>query len=184
MIKFAGDALLSVWRATDTSEAAKKEACFQCALAAIQMQEEMSDYVSQGVRLTLHSGSACGWLNEMHLGGHNNRWEYMVAGSPINLMGEAVEVSSSGQAVIHREMWKYLSGDDVSEGSNRSRRGGRARVGRSSRYAMGTLVGDGHYIIEQLVGYEQQPSQVLVDEIVSIADYQRLVSFYLSTLVQ
>ncbi len=109
VIKFAGDALLVVWRPESNAHHAQVECCLIAAKAALEMQHKMQNFTVSGVTLTLHCGLACGLLTEIHCGGYRDRWEYLVAGPPIHDMGAAIEASESGQAIVHKKMWDMIS---------------------------------------------------------------------------
>ena len=45
----------------------------------------------EGVSLTLHMGVGVGMMSEFYVGGCAGKWEYFVAGEPIEQMSEAAE---------------------------------------------------------------------------------------------
>ena len=47
--------------------------------------------------LTLHMGIGAGVLSSFWVGGHAQRWEYFVAGEPIEQMSIAADEATSGQ---------------------------------------------------------------------------------------
>jgi class 3 adenylate cyclase len=107
VIAFAGDALLSCWRPRGHTEHDEYMCCLIAAQATLEMQAQMP-MTAQGVTLTLHSGISAGMLTEFNFGGHQGRYEYVIAGQPILEMGESVEHASSGQCVMHVNMLKRI----------------------------------------------------------------------------
>lgn len=93
VIKFAGDALQVVWRnrtgtfgsehsATDTESIGKLVA--RASLCCLDLLSNLNEYSPvEGVVLRLHMGVGAGELSEFYVGGHNDKWEYFVAGEPI-----------------------------------------------------------------------------------------------------
>ena len=53
----------------------------------------------EGVKLTLHMGVGAGRLSSFCVGGDEDKWEYFVAGEPIQQMSDATETAESGQLV-------------------------------------------------------------------------------------
>ncbi len=78
------------------------ETCLLACTAALEMQNAMLDFSASGVKLALHSGVAAGRLEEVHFGGHLDRWEYVVCGTPVAEMGKCVEAAKVGQVVVTR----------------------------------------------------------------------------------
>lgn len=108
ILKFAGDALLSVWRPDSDSYEDRRSCCLRAAVASLRLQNAMSNFSSHGVSMTLHSALSCGELVEVHVGGFRDRWEYLCAGQPINDMGRAMDVSKSGDVIVHCSLWEYI----------------------------------------------------------------------------
>eukprot|EP00964_Phaeocystis_antarctica_P126599 scaffold90267_cov54-Phaeocystis_antarctica.AAC.1 len=55
---------------------------------------------AEGVSLTLHMGVGVGMMSEFYVGGCAGKWEYFVAGEPIEQMSDAAEEATSGELVI------------------------------------------------------------------------------------
>jgi hypothetical protein len=87
VLKFAGDALLSVWRASNDSLEERRRCVQVAAMASLAMNEAMRDFTAMGVRMRLHSGMASGQLRGVHFGGVKNRWEYVVVGDALSCCG-------------------------------------------------------------------------------------------------
>lgn len=65
----------------------------------------------EGVVLKLHMGVGAGELSEFYVGGHGGKWEYFVAGQPIEQMSEATEEAAHGQLVLSKQAHEALQGD-------------------------------------------------------------------------
>jgi len=105
IIKFAGDAMLAIWPATDDSLVTATYRAAECSLAIL---EKLSHYVAGDVRLTLHIGIGAGDLMSLHVGGVNEYWEYLVAGQPLGQMALAEVEAKSGEACISPEGWALI----------------------------------------------------------------------------
>ena len=105
IIKFAGDAMLAIWPATDESLATETYRAAECSLAIV---EKLSHYVAGDVRLTLHIGIGAGDLMSLHVGGVNEFWQYLVAGQPLSQMALAEVQAKSGEACISSEGWALI----------------------------------------------------------------------------
>ena len=110
VIKFAGDALLSVWRpdSNDSDGDGRTKCALAAAKAALEISAAMANFEAHGVKMSVHSGLACGQLVELHLGGFKNRWEYLIAGQPILAMGRALDASTEGDVVAHGSVWDLI----------------------------------------------------------------------------
>ena len=65
----------------------------------------------EGVSLTLHMGVGAGKLSSFYAGGYNNKWEYFVAGPPIEQMSDAAEEATSGELVLSTYAYELLEKD-------------------------------------------------------------------------
>ena len=53
----------------------------------------------EGVVLKLHMGVGAGKLSSFYVGGHAQKWEYFVAGEPIEQMSDATEEATQAAAL-------------------------------------------------------------------------------------
>ena len=65
----------------------------------------------EGVSLTLHMGVGAGKLSSFYAGGYNSKWEYFVAGPPIEQMSDAAEEATSGELVLSTYAYELLHED-------------------------------------------------------------------------
>lgn len=70
----------------------------------MQLLNELNDFSPvEGVRLTLHVGIGAGAMSAFCVGGEGGRWEYFVAGEPIEQMAIATDLAASGQLALSRQ---------------------------------------------------------------------------------
>jgi predicted ATPase/class 3 adenylate cyclase len=106
VITFAGDALLAVWPAAEGRDvqealAAATQMAARCGLAA---QEALHDYLAEGdVRLSLRISISAGQASGVHLGGIEDRREYLLSGEPIVQVGASHEQARPGEVVLSSE---------------------------------------------------------------------------------
>lgn len=105
VVKFAGDALLAIWPATDEDVATVTHRAAQCSLIVLR---ELGDYVAADVHLTLHIGIGAGETIGLHVGGVEGRWEFLVAGQPLVQMASAEADAKSGEVCISPEGWALI----------------------------------------------------------------------------
>lgn len=65
-----------------------------------------------GVELTLHMGVGVGQMSAFYVGGKSNKWEYFVAGEPIEQMSDAAEEATSGQLVLSSPALAQFKADE------------------------------------------------------------------------
>ncbi|MSP62261.1 MAG: hypothetical protein EXR72_18410 [Myxococcales bacterium] len=120
VVKFAGDALLAVWRASaeeDTATATRRAA--QCGLA---IQGKLNDYAVGGdIRLSLRVTIATGDLHFSNVGGVLGRWELLVWGEPLAGLAQARAGTQPGQVVVPAGAWAHLH--EFAEGTRMKPRG-------------------------------------------------------------
>lgn len=110
VVKFAGDALLALWtsRAPGQGEGLELAAhrATQCALVIQKMlhnYEPMED-----VRLSLRVGVGAGEVLAAHLGGVNDRWEFIVAGEPLIQLRTVKQNAQPGDALLSPQAWALV----------------------------------------------------------------------------
>ena len=121
IIKFAGDAMQVIWRVpeTITSEragtrveppnqflygleiAGLPELVLQAARCCLAMLTKFHGFTpTKGVSLALHMGIGAGFINGFIVGSVQNKWEFFIAGEPIEQMSEAGEIATSGELAL------------------------------------------------------------------------------------
>jgi len=102
VIKFAGDALQVVWRNRGTGpQESATMLMLRSAACCLYLLDKLNNFSpAEGVSLTLHMGVGVGQMSAFYVGGQGNKWEYFVAGEPIEQMSDAAEEATSGQLVL------------------------------------------------------------------------------------
>ncbi|HSW12470.1 MAG TPA: adenylate/guanylate cyclase domain-containing protein, partial [Solimonas sp.] len=111
VLKFAGDAMLALWRSED--EAGLSRATAHAAACALAVQAAMRDYrPGDGVTLTLRAAIGTGSIVLAHLGGTRQRWEFLVAGAPLAQVGAISGEAEPGEVLLSADATSLLY-DDV-----------------------------------------------------------------------
>jgi len=73
------------------------------------------------VKLSVHCGVGCGTIISYHVGGLNDRWEYVVTGPPVEQIGKAETEAGPGETVVSAEtrelLRKSLVGEELPSGN-------------------------------------------------------------------
>lgn len=105
VVRFAGDALLAVWE-TEDQESALALAAWRAAHCAFTIQKTFHDYkADEGTPLRLRIAVGAGNLQILHLGGVNDRWEYLIAGQPLSEVVQASMAAQPSQVLLVNERW-------------------------------------------------------------------------------
>ena len=114
IIKFAGDAMLAVWPATDGVELAEcQRAALQCGLA---VHSTLRDFQApDGTKLALKIAVSAGSLRSYHIGGNLGRKEFTVTGPALKLAGDAGGACPPDSLVCHKSAWQLVAEDFVAE---------------------------------------------------------------------
>ncbi len=106
VVKFAGDALLAIWPATEEDLATSVRRAAQCALSA---QMLLHNYTTvQGIHLALRMGIGAGTVMTEQIGGVYGRWECLVTGPPLVQVGIAAGLAAPGEVVLEPEAWALV----------------------------------------------------------------------------
>ena len=112
VLKFAGDALMALWQGggQDGDAAAPAEACRRALACSLEMQSQLAGYQAEGHPLSLRVAIGVGDGVVLHLGGQFNRWEFAVAGVPLNQVGEVGERAHPGEVLVSADVWSQVMG--------------------------------------------------------------------------
>lgn len=110
IVKFAGDAVFAIWE----DERGMSEALLAAVTCGLQIQSQLHQFeVAPGTLLALRVGVSAGPMHELHLGGHRERWEFLIAGTPMTEAGRAGTLADPGQVILSPRAARILeeSGD-------------------------------------------------------------------------
>eukprot|EP00050_Salpingoeca_kvevrii_P015938 m.51303 g.51303 ORF g.51303 m.51303 type:complete len:1147 (-) comp6600_c1_seq2:545-3985(-) len=111
IVKFAGDAVSIVWFIDESDHDAPadlQEAALRAVQCATALHARLDKFQTtpddpNGTVLRLHMGVGCGQLTSIHVGGVFHRWEYVVAGPPMEQIAVAEPLAMPGETVISPE---------------------------------------------------------------------------------
>lgn len=130
IVKFAGDAMIVLWKvdiikgeensiSTEKKKAQAVAAACTCATNAIETLEVLGvigennadvgtspmmtrSSLKKQAKLSVHTGIGCGNVTAFHVGGLRKRWEFFVMGSACNEMNFAESLANKGETVISK----------------------------------------------------------------------------------
>jgi peroxiredoxin/class 3 adenylate cyclase len=105
-VKFAGDALLSVWPAREANLAEQTHRAVQCGLELLDTFEKN---LCEGHRINLRIGVGAGSVRGVHVGGALGRWEYVIAGEPTVQVAQAEGKAAAKELVISSQAAALVS---------------------------------------------------------------------------
>lgn len=124
VIKFSGDALTILFEATDDYElhpspcgspdmprkTAEELACLRASACCLEIHKRLHNFETGegGVRLTLHIGVGAGDITILQVGGMHGRYEYVIAGSPMEQTAVAEPLAGSGETVLSPQAWEKV----------------------------------------------------------------------------
>lgn len=115
VIRFAGDAILVIWRAQDAEDLPRVTR--QAARCALRVHElPLRHPYLPGDALRLRIGVGAGPLRMVRIGGLLDRWEFVVTGQAMHDMGRAAEQALPGQVLVSGEAWTQLAGFAAGQG--------------------------------------------------------------------
>ncbi len=110
IMKFAGDALLALWPAggADADLTVATQRAAQCGLMAQRRLHAFA--ASDDILLFLKISVGVGDLRVVHVGGGRDRWEFFLAGKPVDQVGQAAHHAHQGEVVLSADAQAALSG--------------------------------------------------------------------------
>jgi class 3 adenylate cyclase/tetratricopeptide (TPR) repeat protein len=118
LLKFAGDATIAIWPATEWDVARATSLATRCALDLQARIEEAQRSDRSVVPHRVVVGSGTLWL--AHVGGFDDKWEFIVAGEPWTQIRAADKFAEPGRVVVSREAWSQIAhlaqGECVADG--------------------------------------------------------------------
>jgi len=123
VIKFSGDALTILFDSFDDNEkyfsacgtpscnhTPFELCCFRAAACCLEIHRRLHNFeTGEGdVKLTLHIGVGAGAVRILQVGGQSDRFEYVIAGKPLEQISIAEPLASSGETVFSPEAWEKV----------------------------------------------------------------------------
>ena len=116
VVKFAGDALIALWPAHERNDDAIAAATASATTCALELQRELNNYsVGEDLRLAMKVSVGAGTVSCAHLGGVYERWEFLLAGPPLEQVGVANGLAAAGDVVVSAEAMALIRGDIAAE---------------------------------------------------------------------
>ena len=98
VLRLAGDAAVALWTAPDPADL--RGAVEDAVACGGEILERLDDRHIEGEHVRLRIGIAAGPVRAMHVGGVDGKWEFVVTGRPLAVMGEAQRHAAPGEVVI------------------------------------------------------------------------------------
>lgn len=108
--KFAGDALLSVWRLGGLIQSYQQAALIATA-CALKIRFFLDDYSLPEINLRIKIAVSAGRIVQVHIGGEFNRWEFLLVGDPLAELGYANQNAQAGDILLAPSVWEILQND-------------------------------------------------------------------------
>ena len=105
VLKFAGDALIAIWRAEGES---LNTATHRAAQAALVLQQALRSADADGEPLQLRVAIGAGLSSIAHLGGALDRWEFIISGLPLEQVGAVSSQVTPGTVGASGAAWTLL----------------------------------------------------------------------------
>lgn len=107
IVRFAGDAILAVWTASDSGDL--RESSQQAARCSLSLQTDLRGYETEsGTQLAIKIGIGTGDFTAMHLGGEFDRWELLITGLAFVQSFASLDQAQPGQVVVSLQAWDHL----------------------------------------------------------------------------
>lgn len=108
VVKFAGDAVLAIWK--DGAELEDLAfASWRASQCGLEIQKALKSYQAGDVKLSLRVAIGAGAVNIIHVGGVFNRWEFLVAGKPLEQVGAVSDDIEPGTVGLSVEVLNLLA---------------------------------------------------------------------------
>ena len=108
VVKFAGDAVLAIWK--DGAEHQDLAfASWRASQCGLEIQKALKSYKAGDVKLSLRVAIGAGAVNIIHVGGVFNRWEFLVAGKPLEQVGAVSDDIEPGAVGLSVEVLDLLA---------------------------------------------------------------------------
>ncbi len=112
VVKFAGDAVLAIWQDSDGHQDLAY-ASWRATQCGLEIQQQLRDYEASGLPLKLRVAIGAGAINIAHVGGVFNRWEFLLAGKPLEQVGKVSDEIEPGFVGLSGELLDLISAIDA-----------------------------------------------------------------------
>lgn len=106
VMKFAGDALVCVFRPNRYSVGGRESTVADICSRAVQCATELAQACTD--ELTVHVALSCGSICFAMIGGYNNIWECLVSGECFGHLSKCLEDAASKQTVVSPQFFEML----------------------------------------------------------------------------
>lgn len=108
--KFAGDAFLALWPITDNTDQSQfiSQAVLACACGLAIQHEQNFLLGKQEVKLEIKVSIGTGEIAIFHVGGIYDRWEFIVAGEPLEQISEVDKHVMEGKVGLSEYTWNLV----------------------------------------------------------------------------
>lgn len=128
VVKFAGDAVIAVWRiapgspelfdpaqdkAGPVTRADQWQWTMRAAECAMRIRDRLTNYKAEDANLILKLAVSMGNITSVHVGGVFNRWEFLLTGNPLVEVGIANNLAKAGEILITPSAWKLIRNDSL-----------------------------------------------------------------------
>ncbi len=104
-VKFAGDASLAFWPAAPSN---LREATVRAAACGLSLARDLNGFqVADDIELSLHIGIGTGRAVVAAIGGVEG-WHFVLAGQPLQQIGDAEAQAGSGEVVLSGQAWALI----------------------------------------------------------------------------
>jgi class 3 adenylate cyclase len=107
IVKFAGDAITVIWRATEGDDG-PVSLVLRAANCALQIHPEVAGYDADGHPLSLKLALGVGSIAVVHVGGELNRWEFAISGEPMHQVAGGGHLAEPGDTVLSPAAWALV----------------------------------------------------------------------------
>lgn len=114
VVKFAGDAVVAIWpieASAAVGAAAGQEATRRAVECALRIREKLHRYKIEDSEMRIKIAVGTGRIQDVHVGGVFNRWEFMIMGRPLIELGVANNLAGAGEILLTPSAWAILKSD-------------------------------------------------------------------------
>jgi class 3 adenylate cyclase/tetratricopeptide (TPR) repeat protein len=107
LLRLAGDAAVAMWHAAD-GHAQMPDLVASAASCGLAIRDALQDQELHGSRISVRVAIACGDVVEVHVGGVDGHWEFLVGGEPLTAVSAALHRAAPGEVVVAAGSWDLI----------------------------------------------------------------------------